>query len=62
MIQMDHLIPAGTPNQALINKKKRTCHQQDFHVPMDPSMKIKDRKIINKYQDLARVQKQRCGI
>ena len=38
----------------LIYKKKKTCHLEDFVIPADHRVKIKESKKINKYLELAR--------
>ena len=54
-IQTNNLIPTRTPDQVLINKrkKKRTCHLVDFVVSVDQRLKIKKSGKIDKYLDLA---------
>ena len=42
-IEMDHLIPAWTPDLVSINKKK-SCDLVDFTVPADHRIKLKTAK------------------
>ena len=53
-VQTDHLIPARRPDLVLFDKKKRTCHLEDFAVPADHRVKMKEREKIDKYLYLAR--------
>ena len=48
-IQSNHRIPSRRPDQVLINKKKRTCHQMDFTVITVLRFKIKENEEIEKY-------------
>ena len=65
-IQIDYPISARRPSLVLIKKKgkkkKRICHLVDFVLPEDHKVKIKESKIIDKYLDLARVQKESCNM
>ena len=53
-IQTDHLILARRPALIIINKKKRTCKIEDFAVPADHRVKLKECEKKDKYFDLAR--------
>ena len=54
-IQTDHLIPARRPDLIIINKKKkRICKIDDFAVPADHRINLKEREKKDKYLDLAR--------
>ena len=44
---------------ALINKKKITCHLQEFVIPAEHRVKIKGSEKIGKYLDLAKELKKR---
>ena len=46
----------------LINKKKRTCHQVDFAVPIDYRLKVKVSEKLDKYLNLARELKKLCNM
>ena len=62
-IQTDHLIPARRLDLIIINKKKkkkRTCKIDDFAVPADHRIKLKECEKKDKYLDLARELKN-CG-
>ena len=39
---MDHPIPPTRPNLVLIIKEKKTCNQEDFPVPVEHRVKIKE--------------------
>ena len=52
-MHIDHPISATRPDLVLI-KKKRTCQQVDFTIPVDHWMEIKESEMIHKYLDLAR--------
>ena len=56
-IQTDHRIPARRPDLIIINnnkKKKRICKIDDFAVPVDHRINLKEREKKDKYHDLAR--------
>ena len=53
-IQTDHLIPARRPDLIIINKKKRICKTDDFAVPADHKIKLKECEKKDKYLELAR--------
>ena len=53
-IQMDHLIPARTPELIIINKRKRICKIVDFALPADHRINLKESEKKDKYLDLAR--------
>ena len=45
LIQTDHLIPTRRPdNLVIVNKKKRTNRTEDFAVPVDHGVRIKERE------------------
>ena len=50
----DHLISVRRPNLIIINKKKRPCKINDFAVPADHRIKLKECEKKDKYLDLAR--------
>ena len=52
-IQTGHLIQARKPDLEIINKKERICRIEDFAVPADHRVKIKENEKRNKYLDLA---------
>ena len=56
-IHTDHLISAGRPDLIIINKKKkkkkRICRIDDFAVPADHRIKLKEFEKKDKYLDLA---------
>ena len=56
IIITDHLIPARRPDLIIINnnKKRRTCKIDDFAVPADHRIKLKECEKKDKYLDLAR--------
>ena len=51
--QTDYLISAEKPDLALINKKKGTCHQVDFAIPVNHWVKKKRMWKDRQYLDLA---------
>ena len=51
---MDHQFPACSPALVLINKKKRNCHLEDFAIPADHRVKMKESKKGDKYLDATR--------
>ena len=53
-IQTDHLIPARRPDVIIINKKNKICKIDDFAVPADHKINMKESKKEDKYLDLAR--------
>ena len=53
-IQMGHSIHIKRPDLMLIYKKKRTCYQEDFAVPVHHTVKMKENEKINKYLDPGR--------
>ena len=53
-IQTDTVISARRPDLVIVNKKKRTCWIEDFAVPEDHRVKIKESEKRNSYQDFAR--------
>ena len=53
-IQTDHQISAWRPDLTVIDKKKRTCKIEDFAVPADHRIKLKEWEKKDKYLDLAR--------
>ena len=53
-IQTDYPILTRIPDLVLINKKKRPCQQINFDIPVDHRVKMKERKKIDEYLDLAR--------
>ena len=53
-IRMDHQIPPRRPDLILINKKKRICKTDDFAVPADHIINLKECEKKDKYLDLAR--------
>ena len=54
-LQTDHLIWARRPDLTIIIiKKKRTCKNVDFAVPVDRRIKLKESQKKDKYLDLAR--------
>ena len=50
----DHLHSARRPDLIIINKKKRICKIDDFAVPADRRIKLKEYEKKDKYLDLAR--------
>ena len=52
-IEMDHLIPTKR-FLVLISKKKGTSYLEDFSVPVDHKVKMKESEKINKYLNLAK--------
>ena len=63
-IQTDHLIPARRLDLIMINKKKkkkRTRKIDDFAIPADHRIKLKECEKKDKYLDLARELKKNCG-
>ena len=58
-IQTDHQISGRRPDVVIVNIKKRNCWIVDFVVPVDYWVKIKGSE---KCLDLAREQKENCGI
>ena len=46
--------PLGIVLEIEINKRKRTCHQVDFVIPVDYRRKIKENQKKDKYFDFAR--------
>ena len=52
-IQRDNLIAARRLDLVIVNKK-RTCHREDFAIPANHKVKIKETEKRNKYLDLAR--------
>ena len=54
-IQTDHLILGRRSDLIIINKKKkkRTCRIEDFAVPVDHKVKLKEYEKRDKYLDLA---------
>ena len=66
-IQTDHLIPARRTDLNIINnkkkkkKKKRICKIVDFAVPADHRIKLNESEKKDKYLDLARELKKKCG-
>ena len=52
-IQTDHLIPARRPDLIIINKRKRICKINDFAVPVDHRINLKECEKKDKYLDLA---------
>ena len=62
-VQTDHLISARRPHLVIINKKKRTCRIEDFAVPTNSWVRLKENeKKKDKYLDLAWELKKKCGI
>ena len=58
-IQTDHLISVRRPDLWIVHKKKkRTCRIEDFTIPADHRLKLKESKKWDKNLDLAREQKQ----
>ena len=53
-IQTDHLIPARRPDLIIIKKKMRICKIDDFVVPVDHRINLKESEKKDKYLDLAR--------
>ena len=51
--KQNHTIPARRPDQVLTNKK-RIYHLDNFDVPVDHRVEIKENEKIDKYLDLAR--------
>ena len=60
-IQTDHLIPARRLDLIIINKRKRICKIVDFAVPPDHRLNLKESEKKDKYLDLARELKKKCG-
>ena len=57
-IESDHLISARRPYLVIVNKKKkRTCQIVNFDTPPDHRVKLKESEKRDKYQDLARRQR-----
>ena len=54
-IKTDHLISAWRPDLIIVDEKKGTCRIQDFAIPYDHWVKLKERK--DKYLDLTREMK-----
>ena len=52
-IHTDHLISTRRPDRIIINKKKRTCKIDDFAVPANHRVKLKECEKKDKYRDLA---------
>ena len=52
-IQTDHVVEAQRPDLVVVDKM-RTCKVTDFAVPGDSTTEDKDKKKIEKYQDLRR--------
>ena len=53
-IQTDHVIEAQRPDLVVVDKKRRTCKIIDFAVTGDIRIEEKEKKKIEKYQDLRR--------
>ncbi len=51
-IHTDHQISARRPNLIIINKKKRTYKTEDFKVPADYRIKLKECEKMDNYLDL----------
>ena len=52
-IQTDHIIRIKRADLISINKKKRTCHEVNFHAPALQKVKIKESDKRGKYFDVA---------
>ena len=50
----DHVIEAPRPDLVVVDKKDRSCKIIDFGVPRDSRIDDKEKKKIEKYQDLGR--------
>ena len=59
-IQTYHRISVRQLDLMIINKKERICWIVDFAVPADYRKKLKERKMKDKYSDLARELKKLC--
>ena len=53
-MQTDHLVSARRPDLIIINKKKRIYKIDNFAVPADHRIKLKEFEKKDKYLDLAR--------
>ena len=53
-IHTDHLISARRPGLIIINKKKRSCKIDDFAVPADQRIKLKEWEKKDQYLGFAR--------
>ena len=51
--QTDQLISARQPDLLKINKEERSCRIEDFSVPANHRVKLKEREKRDKYLDLA---------